>query len=152
MVQFPRDDIAAAMPRFSLKACVQSQCQAAWPRLSSPKIIVDISSCLKRQKAQAITSMETSTACRTPGIWLSMRIPTCCPRFSISNKWQAIDDRKFGIGNISVAEGMAYDKHKSHQKGIEMDIRPVRKDKLTGQAARVSRFDEVYDTGMPRSN
>lgn len=40
---------------------------------------------------------------------------------------------------------MAYDRHKSHQKGIEMDIRPVRKDKLTGQAARVSRFDEVYD-------
>lgn len=65
--------------------------------------------------------------------------------FHIEHQWQAIDDRKFGIGNISIAEGVAYDKHKSHQKGIEMDIRPVRKDKLTGQAARVSRFDDVYD-------
>lgn len=48
--------------------------------------------------------------------------------FHIEHQWQAI-----------------YDKHKSHRKGIEMDIRPVRKDKLTGQAARVSRFDDVYD-------
>lgn len=31
-------------------------------------------------------------------------------------------------------------------KGIEVDIRPVRKDRLVGQAARCSRFDEkVYD-------
>jgi murein endopeptidase len=64
--------------------------------------------------------------------------------FSIEREWQAIDDRKFGIGNMSLAEGRRYE-HDSHQKGIEMDIRPVRKDKMTGQAARVSRFDAAYD-------
>jgi murein endopeptidase len=65
--------------------------------------------------------------------------------FHIEREWQAIDDRKFGIGNISIDGGIPYDKHKSHQKGIEMDLRPVRKDKLVGQEARVSRFDAVYD-------
>jgi murein endopeptidase len=64
--------------------------------------------------------------------------------FYIEREWQAIDNRKFGIGNMSLAEGRRYE-HDSHQKGIEMDIRPVRKDKMTGQAARVSRFDAAYD-------
>lgn len=64
--------------------------------------------------------------------------------FWIEREWQAVDDRKFGIGNISVANGLKYD-HRTHMKGIEMDIRPVRKDKLVGQAARCSRFDAVYD-------
>jgi murein endopeptidase len=65
--------------------------------------------------------------------------------FDIERQWEAIDDRKFGIGNISTAGGVAYDKHHSHQKGIEMDIRPVRKDRMVGLAARVSRFDAAYD-------
>lgn len=63
----------------------------------------------------------------------------------IEREWQAIDDRKFGIGNISIDGGVEYDGHATHKKGIEVDIRPVRKDKLTGQAARVTRFDDVYD-------
>ncbi|MYN07167.1 penicillin-insensitive murein endopeptidase [Pseudoduganella aquatica] len=65
--------------------------------------------------------------------------------FHVEREWQAISDRKFGIGNISIDGGLPYDKHKSHQKGIEVDCRPIRKDQLTGQAARVSRFDDVYD-------
>jgi penicillin-insensitive murein DD-endopeptidase len=65
--------------------------------------------------------------------------------FWVEREWQAIDDRKFGIGNISVAGGLKYD-HATHMKGIEMDIRPVRKDKMTGQAARCSYRDKsVYD-------
>jgi penicillin-insensitive murein DD-endopeptidase len=64
--------------------------------------------------------------------------------FWVEREWQAVDDRKFGIGNISVANGFKYD-HATHMKGIEMDIRPVRKDKVVGQAARCSRFDSVYD-------
>lgn len=65
--------------------------------------------------------------------------------FAIEREWQAVDDRKFGIGNISLADGRKYE-HATHQKGIEMDIRPVRKDKITGQEARCSRFDaKVYD-------
>lgn len=67
--------------------------------------------------------------------------------FCIEREWQAIDDRKFGIGNISIAGGLPYDKHKSHQKGIEMDVRPVRKDRLIGQSARLTRFDSAYDRG-----
>jgi penicillin-insensitive murein endopeptidase len=68
--------------------------------------------------------------------------------FQIEREWQAICDRKFGIGNISIDGGKEYDKHKTHQKGIEMDCRPVRKDKLTGQAARCSYQDKaVYDCG-----
>jgi penicillin-insensitive murein DD-endopeptidase len=66
--------------------------------------------------------------------------------FQIEREWQALDDRKFGIGNISVNGGLKYDKHQSHRKGVEMDIRPVRKDKMTGQEASCSRFDtKIYD-------
>jgi len=71
--------------------------------------------------------------------------------FWVEREWQAIDDRRFGIGNISLANGLKYD-HRTHMKGIEMDIRPVRKDKMVGQAARCSRFDAVYDRETPRSN
>ena len=65
--------------------------------------------------------------------------------FYIEREWQAIDDRKFGIGNISIAGGLPYDEHRSHQKGIEVDIRPVRKDKLVGHGASLTRFDSAYD-------
>jgi murein endopeptidase len=65
--------------------------------------------------------------------------------FWVEREWQAIEERKFGIGNISVANGLKYD-HRTHMKGIEMDIRPVRKDKMVGQAARCSYMDKaVYD-------
>jgi murein endopeptidase len=65
--------------------------------------------------------------------------------FFIEREWQAICDRKFGIGNISIDGGFAYDDHATHRRGIEMDCRPVRKDYLTGPAARVSYRDAVYD-------
>lgn len=66
--------------------------------------------------------------------------------FEIERQWRAIDTRKFGIGNISLAGGGKFEPHSSHKKGIEIDMRPVRKDSLTGQGARVSRFDKkIYD-------
>lgn len=66
--------------------------------------------------------------------------------FEIERDWQAICERKFGIGNISTDGGEKYDKHATHRKGIEMDCRPVRKDKMTGQAARCSYLERaVYD-------
>ena len=55
--------------------------------------------------------------------------------FQIEREWQNICDRKFGIGNISIDGGKQYDGHKTHQQGIEMDCRPVRKDYMTGQRA-----------------
>jgi hypothetical protein len=74
----------------------------------------------------------------------SATVSTAGGHIQIEREWQAIDDRKFGIGNISLAEGRKYE-HATHQAGIKMDIRPVRKDMMTGQAARCSRFDAVYD-------
>ncbi|MBQ5939816.1 penicillin-insensitive murein endopeptidase [Massilia sp. AB1] len=66
--------------------------------------------------------------------------------FKVEREGQAICDRKFGIGNISIAGGAKFDKHATHRKGIEMDCRPVRKDHLTGQAARCSFHDKaLYD-------
>lgn len=66
--------------------------------------------------------------------------------FQIEREWQANCERKFGIGNISIDGGEQYDKHATHRKGIEMDCRPVRKDKMTGQPARCSyRETAVYD-------
>ena len=66
--------------------------------------------------------------------------------FQIEREWQAICNRKFGIGNISIDGGKKYDNHETHKKGIEMDCRPVRKDDMTGQAARCSYQDKaLYD-------
>jgi penicillin-insensitive murein endopeptidase len=65
--------------------------------------------------------------------------------FQVEREWQTVCDRKFGIGNISIDGGFPYDGHATHQRGIEMDCRPVRKDHMTGPAARVSYRDAVYD-------
>lgn len=65
--------------------------------------------------------------------------------FWLEREWQAIDDRRFGIGNISIANGVKYEHH-THMKGIEMDVRPVRKDGMVGQGARCSYHDKaLYD-------
>lgn len=65
--------------------------------------------------------------------------------FWLDREWQAVDDRKFGIGNISIASGIRYE-HSTHMKGIEMDVRPVREDGMVGQSARCSYQDAaVYD-------
>ncbi|MES2740999.1 MAG: hypothetical protein V4754_08595 [Pseudomonadota bacterium] len=65
--------------------------------------------------------------------------------FQIEREWQTMCNRKFGIGNISIDGGFAYDNHKSHRKGIEMDCRPVRKDFKTGQGAHCTYRDQEYD-------
>lgn len=56
-------------------------------------------------------------------------------------EWAATDSRKFGVGNISLADGVKFD-HASHLKGLEVDIRPVRND---GRQAPVTYHDEAYD-------
>lgn len=63
--------------------------------------------------------------------------------FFIEREWQAIDSRKFGIGNISLAGGGKYGKHYSHQVGLQVDVRAIR---LDGQQLRVDRFHHsLYD-------
>lgn len=60
---------------------------------------------------------------------------------AVEREWATIDERKFGVGNISVANGVKFD-HASHLKGLEVDIRPVRKD---GLHVPVTYHDEAYD-------
>lgn len=48
--------------------------------------------------------------------------------FFVERAWQAIDKRKFGIGNISLAGGEKYGKHSSHKDGLQVDVRALRTD------------------------
>ena len=50
--------------------------------------------------------------------------------FLLEHRWSAIDARKIGIGNISLANGVPFPPHRSHKSGLEVDIRPLRKDGL----------------------
>lgn len=63
--------------------------------------------------------------------------------FFVEREWQAIDKRKFGVGNISRAGGGEYKKHSSHMDGLQVDVRPVR---LDGLHLPVTRFDQEYDS------
>lgn len=47
-----------------------------------------------------------------------------CTQFQINNK-----DLKIGLGDISFAQGGYMRPHQSHQRGVHVDIRPLRKDK-----------------------
>lgn len=57
-------------------------------------------------------------------------------------EWQAIDKRRFGIGNISRADKKYDDDHKTHREGLDVDIRALRKD---GLHLPVSWGDKEYD-------
>lgn len=48
----------------------------------------------------------------------------------VALQWQARDKRRFGIGDISLANGVRTPDHESHRSGLEVDIRPLRKDGL----------------------
>ncbi|WP_256078286.1 penicillin-insensitive murein endopeptidase [Massilia sp. YIM B04103] len=60
---------------------------------------------------------------------------------AVERDWQASEHRKFGVGNISRADGFKTD-HASHIKGLEVDIRPIRKD---GHHVSVTYLDSAYD-------
>jgi len=62
--------------------------------------------------------------------------------FSIERQWQTIDYRKFGIGNISLSGGGRFKPHGSHKNGLQVDIRPLRKD---GAHVPVNYFQAGYD-------
>lgn len=46
----------------------------------------------------------------------------------LERQWAGIDHRKFGVGNISLSGGIPYEKHSTHRTGLDVDIRPLRKD------------------------
>ncbi|WP_442920681.1 penicillin-insensitive murein endopeptidase [Massilia sp. DD77] len=60
----------------------------------------------------------------------------------VATRWCQVDSRKFGIGNISLAEGVDHPDHKSHESGLEVDIRLLRKD---GREIGCTLFDAQYD-------
>lgn len=60
----------------------------------------------------------------------------------VEHRWQAIDHRKIGIGNISLAGGAAFEPHSGHKTGRDVDIRLFRKD---GKEQPVTRFQDEYD-------
>jgi murein endopeptidase len=62
--------------------------------------------------------------------------------FHLEYRWGAIDHRKIGIGNISLANGVPFPPHRSHRSGMEVDIRPIRKD---GKQLPVRFTDSLYD-------
>lgn len=48
----------------------------------------------------------------------------------VALEWQAIDRRRIGIGNISRADAFDDEDHGQHRDGLQVDIRPIRKDGL----------------------
>ncbi len=48
--------------------------------------------------------------------------------FWLALHWSASDSRKFGGGNISLANGGRFAPHRSHKNGLQVDIRALRKD------------------------
>lgn len=51
--------------------------------------------------------------------------------FWIEREWAATEKRKFGVGNISLYNGeKRTEEHRSHINGLQVDVRPVRKDGL----------------------
>jgi penicillin-insensitive murein endopeptidase len=43
-------------------------------------------------------------------------------------EWQAIDRRRFGVGNISLPDARKIKDHRSHVDGLQVDVRALRKD------------------------
>ena len=60
----------------------------------------------------------------------------------IAFRWNAGENRKFGVGNISLAGGIRHPDHASHRSGLEVDIRAVRKD---GRRLPCNIHDSQYD-------
>nr|WP_314541087.1 hypothetical protein [uncultured Massilia sp.] len=51
--------------------------------------------------------------------------------FWVEREWAATEKRKFGVGNISLYNGeKRTEEHRSHINGLQVDIRPLRKDGL----------------------
>lgn len=60
----------------------------------------------------------------------------------ISFAWVSRDTRKFGIENISLADGVKHPDHKGHKSGLDVDIRPLR---LNGRRLPCNINDRQYD-------
>lgn len=61
---------------------------------------------------------------------------------TVEHRWQGMDARKFGVGNISLADGTYFSGHGGHRDGLNVDVRPLRKD---GKKIPVRWSDKQYD-------
>lgn len=59
----------------------------------------------------------------------------------VEREWAAIDNRKFGMGNISKADGPK-NEHASHMNGLQVDVRAIR---IDGLQLPVTWHDCEYD-------
>lgn len=60
----------------------------------------------------------------------------------VALEWQAIDRRRFGVGDISLPGGGVTPDHGGHRSGLDVDIRLLRKD---GLEKPVTWHDSQYD-------
>lgn len=61
----------------------------------------------------------------------------------VALEWQATDQRRIGVGDISLAGGVNTPDHGGHKSGLNVDIRPLRKDGLEeGVTWRDSQYDQ----------
>ena len=67
--------------------------------------------------------------------------------FLLEHRWKSFDERKIGIGNISLANGGSFPPHRSHKSGLEIDMRPIRKD---GKHLPARYSDTHYDRNATR--
>jgi penicillin-insensitive murein endopeptidase len=63
--------------------------------------------------------------------------------FWVEHQWQATDRRRFGIGNISMANGPTFWPHAGHRNGLQVDVRAIR---LDGKHMGVRWQHEGYDS------
>ncbi|WBS01443.1 penicillin-insensitive murein endopeptidase [Pseudoduganella sp. SL102] len=61
---------------------------------------------------------------------------------NVGLEWQAMDTRRFGVGDISLPGGIKTPDHGGHKSGLNVDIRPLRKD---GREEPVKWSDPEYD-------
>ena len=66
----------------------------------------------------------------------------------VACEWCAVDPRKFGVGNISLAGGRGNNGHRSHRNGRQVDIRVLRTD---GLHIPCTRLDSAYDRRATRT-
>ncbi len=46
----------------------------------------------------------------------------------VAREWMMVDNRRIGIGDISLADGIRTPDHGGHRTGLNLDVRPLRKD------------------------
>lgn len=62
--------------------------------------------------------------------------------FWVEHQWQSTDRRRFGVGNISLANGSYFSPHSKHKDGLQVDVRALR---LDGRNSGIEWQHEGYD-------